>query len=68
MYKFKIESLNCMSCFNNIADALKDFEPAIEARADVKNKTLIVQSTQSAEDLINLIEATGYPVGGVTME
>ena len=62
MYKFKIESLNCMSCFRNIEDALKDFDPAIEAKADARNQTLTVQSTHSAEKITKLIEAAGYPV------
>ncbi|WP_408095553.1 heavy-metal-associated domain-containing protein [Peredibacter sp. HCB2-198] len=66
MYKFKIESLNCMSCFHNIEDALKEFDSTIEAKADVRNQTLTVQSNQSAEQLTKLIEAAGYPVNGVT--
>ena len=65
MYIFKIESLNCMSCFHNIEDALKEFDVSIEAKADVRNQTLSVQSTQSAEQLTKLIEAAGYPVNGV---
>lgn len=66
MYKFKIESLNCMSCFHNIEDALKEFDSSIEAKADVKSQTLTVQSTQSVEQISKLIEAAGYPVSGVT--
>lgn len=66
MYKFKIESLNCMSCFHNIEDALKEFDSTIEAKADVRNQTLTVQSNQTAEQLTKLIEAAGYPVNGVT--
>lgn len=66
MYKFKIESLNCMSCFHNIEDALKEFDSSIEAKADVKNQTLTVLSSQSAEQLTKLIEAAGYPVNGMT--
>lgn len=66
MYKFKIESLNCMSCFHNIEDALKEFDSSIEAKADVKNQTLTVLSSRSAEQLTKLIEAAGYPVSGMT--
>lgn len=62
MYKFKIESLNCMSCFHNIEDALKEFDPAITAKADISSQTLMVESSRSAEQLIKLIEAAGYPV------
>lgn len=66
MYKFKIESLNCMSCFHKIEDAFKEFDSSIEAKADVKSRTLTVQSTQSAEQLTKLIEDAGYPVNEVT--
>lgn len=66
MYKFKIESLNCMSCFHTIEDALKEFDASIEAKADVRSQTLTVQSNQSAERLTKLIEDAGYPVNEVT--
>lgn len=66
MYKFKIESLNCMSCFHNIEEALKEFDETINAKADVKNQLLTVETTQSVEKIKTLIEAAGYPVDGVT--
>lgn len=66
MYKFKIESLNCMSCFHNIEDALKEFDSTIEAKADVRNQILTVKSKQTVDQLTKLIEAAGYPVSGVT--
>ena len=40
MYKFKIESLNCMSCFHNIEDVLKEFDPRITAKANVRSQVL----------------------------
>lgn len=64
MYKFKIESLNCMSCFHNIEDALKEFDPAITAKADISSQTLMIESSESSEQIIKLIEAAGYPVTG----
>lgn len=67
MYKFKIESLNCMSCFHNIEDALKEFDSTIEAKADVRNQVLTVDSIQPVDQLTKLIEAAGYPVSGVIM-
>lgn len=65
MYKFKIESLNCMSCFHNIEDALKEFDATIEAKADVRNQILTVESKQTVDQITKLIEAAGYPVDGV---
>ncbi|MFN8370633.1 MAG: heavy-metal-associated domain-containing protein [Bacteriovoracaceae bacterium] len=62
MYKFKIESMNCMSCFHNINDALTEFDAKISAKADIKNKTIEVESNQPVEKLVKLIEEAGYPV------
>ena len=66
MYKFKIESLNCMSCFHNIEDSLKEFDKNINAKADVKNQILSVESSRTLEELTKVIEEAGYPVNGVT--
>lgn len=66
MYKFKIESLNCMSCFHNIEDTLKEFDKTIEAKADVRSQLLTVETTHSVEQIKKLIEDAGYPVNGFT--
>ncbi len=68
MYKFKINSLNCMSCFHNIEDALKELDPTINVRPDVKKQLVMVDSQQSVEQLKKLIEDAGYPVDEVTQE
>lgn len=65
MYKFKIESLSCMSCFHNIEDALKEADPNVTAKADVKNQLLFVESTEPVEKLSKVIEESGYPVSEV---
>ncbi len=66
MYKFKIESLNCMSCFHNIEESLKEFDKTIYAKADVKNQILTVESLRTVDELKKVIEEAGYPVNGVT--
>lgn len=68
MYKFKVGNMTCMSCFHNIEDALKEFDPSIHAKADVKNQLVSVESEQSVEQLKKLIEEAGYPVKEVTQE
>ena len=65
MYKFKIESLNCMSCFHNIQDALVEYDKSIKAKADVQNKTLSVESSLSVEKVKELIEDAGYPANEI---
>jgi len=66
MFKFKINSLNCMSCFHNIEDTLKEFDTAITATADVRGRLLTVETTQSVEVVKKLIEDAGYPVDSFT--
>ncbi len=66
MYKFKIESLNCMSCFHNIEESLKEFDKTINANADVRNQILTVESSRTVDELKKVIEEAGYPVNEVT--
>lgn len=66
MYKFKIESLNCMSCFHNIEESLKEFDKTINAKADVKNQILTIESLRTVDELKKVIEEAGYPVNEVT--
>ncbi len=58
--------MNCMSCVHNIEDALKETDSSIDAKADVKNKTLTVDSKLPAESIKKIIEDAGYPVASVT--
>lgn len=66
MYKFKVESLSCMSCFHNIEDALKEYDEGISAKADVRSRVLTVEASVPKEKIKELIENAGYPVTDVT--
>lgn len=66
MYKFKVESMHCMSCVHNIDDALKEVDPKAEIKADLKNKTLAIESSQSPESLKKIITEAGYEALVVT--
>jgi copper chaperone CopZ len=61
MYKIKVENMNCMSCFHNIEDALKDLDPNISAQADIKNQLLSVETDRPLEEIKELIKSAGYP-------
>lgn len=66
MFKFKIESLNCMSCFHNIEEALKEVDGSITAKADIRNQILIVESILIPVDEVKeIIEKAGYEVSAV---
>ena len=63
MYNFKVQSMTCMSCFHNIEESLQEFDPTIKASADIKTKTVTVESTQTYEKIKEIIEEeAGYPV------
>lgn len=62
MHKFKIDSLHCMSCYRNIDDALKEFDPSIKTVVSVKEKTVSVETTREREEIRRVIEGAGYPV------
>lgn len=66
MYKFKIETLKCMSCVHNIEDVLKEIDDHVEVSADIDHKILMVKSDQTKEQLKKIIELAGYPVSAVT--
>ncbi|HXH29256.1 MAG TPA: heavy metal-associated domain-containing protein [Bacteriovoracaceae bacterium] len=68
MYKFKIDSLNCMSCVHNIQEALGEYDKSLEAKADVRNKTLSVETSLPLEKIKELIENAGYPVSEVVSQ
>lgn len=68
MYKFRIENMNCMSCFHNIEDSLREFDSSIRVKAEIKNHLLMVDSGQTVELLQKVIQAAGYSVDEVTQD
>lgn len=66
MYKFKIEGLSCMGCFNKIEDSLKKFDSQIVASPDVQNKTLSIETTHSVEHMTRIIATAGYVAKDIT--
>jgi copper chaperone CopZ len=54
MYKFKIKSLKCMSCFHNIEEVLKEADSSVNAEADIRNQILTVESDLPMNELSKL--------------
>jgi len=54
-----------MSCFHNIEDALKEADSSVNAKADIRNRILTVESDLPMNELSKLIEAAGYEVNEV---
>ncbi len=60
--KFQVEGMNCMSCVRNIDEALKEFDQKLSAAADLKAKTVSVETNHPVEQIKKLIEEAGYEV------
>tara|TARA_R100000656_G_scaffold110584_2_gene82556 strand:+ start:212 stop:496 length:285 start_codon:yes stop_codon:yes gene_type:complete len=61
MYKYKVEKMNCMSCFRNIDDAVKDVDESAKLNVNIDEKTVSVESTLTSEQIKKLIDEAGYP-------
>lgn len=68
MYKFKIEGLSCMGCFNRINESFKNFDAKIKAQVDVPTKTISVETNHTADQVKNLIENAGYVAKNITID
>lgn len=64
MYEIKVEGMDCSSCANSIAYALKSIDAAVEVSVDIKSQTVRVKSSQDESAIKALIEEAGYPVRG----
>ena len=60
MYKFKIEGLSCMGCFNRINESFKSFDTKIKAQVDVPTKIVSVETNHTLDQVKELIENAGY--------
>lgn len=65
MYKFKIESMHCMSCFRNIQDALQEFDTDIKIEPQIQDRLLVVDSGHNIEEISKILADAGYPVTAV---
>lgn len=63
MYKIKVEDIHCMSCVQNIEDALKESDAQVKLEADIEGKMVKVESQLSLQEVKKVIEEAGYGVG-----
>ncbi len=56
-----LEGVSCNGCVNKIRKGLQGQDPGAEIHVDLPSKTARVLSTQSASQVIDLIQALGYP-------
>lgn len=61
MYKYKVEKMNCMSCFRNIDDAIKEADVGAKLEVDINEKTVSVETTLTSDQVKELIDEAGYP-------
>ncbi len=62
MYEMKVEGMDCASCANSIAYALRSIDAGVEVSVDVPSQIVRVKSGRDEASIKALIEEAGYPV------
>ena len=62
MQVFNVQGMSCGHCVKAITNALQAKDPAASVRVDLAAKEVGVESSLSAEQVIEVIKDEGYPV------
>ena len=62
MIKFNITDMHCMSCVRNIEDAIQEKDENAKLSADIKNRTLAIESVLEESVLKEIVIEEGYSV------
>ncbi|AOP35094.1 hypothetical protein A0128_15350 [Leptospira tipperaryensis] len=62
MLEFQVEGMTCGSCASVILKAIHTVDPYGSVAVQISTQTVQVVSKRSEQELIRLIEESGYPV------
>ena len=62
MQVFSVQGMSCGHCVKAITNAVQAKDPAASVRVDLAAKEVGVESSLSAEQVIEVISEEGYPV------
>lgn len=62
MQVFNVQGMSCGHCVRAITNAVQAKDPAASVRVDLAAKEVGVESSLSAEQVIEVISEEGYPV------
>ncbi|UVK89120.1 cation transporter [Pseudomonas sp. B21-051] len=62
MQVFSVQGMSCGHCVKAITSAVQAKDPAASVRVDLAAKEVGVESSLSAEQVIEVISEEGYPV------
>ncbi|CAI8882949.1 heavy-metal-associated domain-containing protein [Pseudomonas koreensis] len=62
MQVFNVQGMSCGHCVKAITNAVQAKDPAASVRVDLAAKEVGVESSLSAEQVIEVISEEGYPV------
>jgi copper chaperone len=62
MQLFNVQGMSCGHCVKAITNAVQAKDPAASVRVDLAAKEVGVESSLSAEQVIEVISEEGYPV------
>jgi copper chaperone len=61
MQRFNVQGMTCGHCVKAVTTAIKDEDSAAVVQVDLPTGEVQVESTLTAEQIIGLIVAEGYP-------
>ncbi|MBM9502653.1 heavy-metal-associated domain-containing protein [Leptospira sp. 201903071] len=64
MLEFQVEGMTCVSCASIISKAIRTVDPSVSVDVKIPEQTVQVKSNRPEQELIRLIEESGYPVLG----
>ncbi len=60
MYQFKIEGMTCGGCVGRVTRAIQSIDSSASIDADVRNRTVRVNSNAQADQLLQALAQAGY--------
>lgn len=62
MLKFEIDDLHCMSCVNNIKDAIQEQDSKADIDGDIEKSEIYVRSELDENKVKKIISEAGYKI------
>ena len=61
MLELSVTGMTCGHCVRTVTEAVKAVDPTAEVQVDLGSKRVRVKSQRSADELIGVLGAAGYP-------
>ena len=62
MQTFTVDGMTCGGCVRGVTNAIQRLDPQSKVDVDLKSKTVKVDSSLAAKDIVGAIEGAGFDV------